>query len=300
MHEVSELLEVLKARPTRHETLDMLRPSAPAHWLLGPDEHPKEWNRETREPVQGPFGPPGAESPEPHRRIELPPPPVGIVTTTHGHQIFEPRVRQTWVHLPAALSEFGDCARTTLVTRRSTPVGKPRGEFRSERASALVLRYVWSWAAIWDAVEVHEGTEPERVRVRERGHDRPALGMADDHDGSAACDMFEDFGGIAEVSIEGVEVGVVGVSVATLIPGDDAEPGGRETRGEDVEGAGEVGPTVDEHQHRVVRSAPFVHRNSDTVGIDPVGALRGDGPGEHSLVDHPGEATTVAVVLGSG
>ncbi len=57
---------------------------------------------------------------------------------------------------------------------------------------------------------------------------------------------------------------------------------------------------MDEHQHRIVRSAPFVYGDSDTVGIDPVGALRGDGPGKLSLVDHSGEATTVAVVLGSG
>ncbi len=93
---------------------------------------------------------------------------------------------------------------------------------------------------------------------------------------------------------------MVGVSVTALIPGDDAEAGHRELWGDHIEGAGEVGSAVDEHQYRIVGRTPFVHRDSDTVSVDPVGALRGDGSGKRPLIGHPGEATTVAVVLDLG
>ena len=85
-----------------------------------------------------------------------------------------------------------------------------------------------------------------------------------------------------------------------LVPGDDTETGHREPWGDHIEGAGEVGPAVDEHQHGIVGRTPFMHRDSDPVGVDPVGARGGDGSGKRPLIGHPGEATTVAGVLDPG
>ena len=297
MHEVAELLEVLEARTTRHEPLNMLRSSAPAHRFLGSDEHTEKGNREPSEPVEGPLGSPRAEAPETHRRIELPSPPVGIVTTAHGHEVLEPLSRQPGVHLTSTSGEFGDRSRTALPSGSAAAVGEPRGEFGSERAGALVLRDIRAGSSIRDAVKVDEGSKSEGVGVGERGHDRPAFGMADDNNRSAAGDELEDTGGVAKIGVEGVEVSMVGVAVPTLIPGDDPEARLSESGCEHIEGAAEVGATVDEHQHWIALVAPFVNGDSDTIGIDPVRAGRTDRTGEGSLLDHPGEATTVALVL---
>ena len=82
--------------------------------------------------------------------------------------------------------------------------------------------------------------------------------------------MIEHRQGVAQVGVPRVQLGVVAVAVAALVPGDDAPPAGGQPRGEHVVRAGEVEAAVHEQQRRGVLVAPLVHRDTDAVRVEVV------------------------------
>ena len=75
---------------------------------------------------------------------------------------------------------------------------------------------------------------------------------------------------VAHVGVPRVQLGVVAVAVAPMVPADDPPSAGGELGCEHVEGAGEVHAAVDEQQRRRVLVAPFVDRDPDAVRVELV------------------------------
>ena len=75
---------------------------------------------------------------------------------------------------------------------------------------------------------------------------------------------------VAHVGVPRVQLGMLAVAVAALVPGHDAPSAGCQLRREDVVGPSEVEAAVDEHERRGGFVAPFVDGDSEPVGIDGV------------------------------
>lgn len=73
---------------------------------------------------------------------------------------------------------------------------------------------------------------------------------------------------------------VVAVAMATVVPCDDPPARISQQGSEYVERPGEVGATVHQHEDRIALVPPFVHRDADTIGVDPVMTIGGTCAGE--------------------
>jgi LysM repeat protein len=157
---------------------------------------------------------------------------------------------------------------------------EPACELGAECLGTLMLSEVRTRSAIRDAVEVDKCLESEGLGISEGRHDRPALGMSENGNGIMPGDGFEHPHGVTKVSIEGVQMRVVAVAMAAVIPCDDAPTGVGEQWCKRVEGPREVGAAVHEHENWVGCRATLVHRDAHTIGINTVVSIWGSGAGE--------------------
>ena len=141
---------------------------------------------------------------------------------------------------------------------------EPARQLAREQARALVVGDVGRRPMRRDAVEVHEGAHAVGRRLDQVRPDRAALAVADQDQGIGP-NRVEHGEHVAHVGVPAVELGVLGVAVAALVPRHHAKAGVREQRREHVEGAGEVEAAVGE-------------QDRGRVGVAPLGDRRGAGP----------------------
>jgi hypothetical protein len=94
------------------------------------------------------------------------------------------------------------------------------------------------------------------------------------HGDRVLADAVEHGQGVAYVGVPGVELGVLGVAVAALVPTHDPVACIRQERGKDVEGAGEVEAAVGQQKRRGLELAPLVDGETQPVGVHLAGAVR--------------------------
>ena len=261
-----------KRAPAGRYGHDVLGERAPAHDLALEPQHPEHGHAEPGQPHHRPLGAPRAEAAQAQARVDLPAPAVVGLPGPDRHEVAQPLGRQPGVHAAAALGEGLDGAGLADGVGGAAPVVEPRGELTGEQPGAVVLGDVGPAAARRQAVEVDEVAHAVRERVGHVEQQAPALGVAEHGDGLAP-DRVEHRQGVALVGLPAVQLGVVGVAVAALVPAHDAPPAVGHQGGERVVGAGEVEAAVGEQDRRGALVAPLVHGQAQAVRVDRAGAV---------------------------
>ena len=278
VHEVPDAVEALVATARWQVVEHVGGRRAPAHDLGLERQDAEHRHPDARQVLHGPLGPPRSESPETQDGVDVPPPAVGVVGGTDGHDVLEPGGVETGVHAGPARRQLGDGAGVANGGGGGAVVVEPVGEGGVDHGGAFATGDVGPGVAARQAVEVHEVTEAVGRGVRHVEHHAAALGVAEEHDGLVG-DGVEHRHGVALVGGPRVQLGVLGTAVATGIPRDAPPSGVGEAGGEQVEGGGEVEPAVGHEQHRCPRIAPLVGGDVEAVGEDPLAAVGPAGTG---------------------
>ncbi len=178
-----------------------------------------------------------------------------------------------WVHPATALGELVDRAGLALSARGSAAMVEPTGHLTGEHLRPFVFGDVGDPPLGRDAVDVGEGGEPERLGVDELHEQGATLAVADRGHRVSTGDVVEDGGGVAQVGVPRVQVGMVAVAVTALVPTDHPPAAIGEQWREPVERPSEVEASVSEHQWWCVGVAPLVEGDADASRVDAVLAV---------------------------
>ena len=180
VHEVADVRRASRAGASAAARADVLGLRAPAHLLELEPEHAEQRHAEPGHALHRPLGPPRAEAAEAHRRVELPPPAVGVVAGADAGDVAEPLVRQAGVQPGPAPGQLVERAGLALDRR-------PRSRrWSSQPSSSAASIRVRSWlgtsgAGRFDgqAVEVDHVADPVGQGVGQLHHEAAALGVAE-------------------------------------------------------------------------------------------------------------------------